>query len=171
MKKFYLLVIVLFVGTSASAQFIRHVKGIKAIDVSGGVSKYGTMAGLSYVNYFKGNLYGKVQVFGEKGEDSSIGYQSFGMDVKALRTIFKGGQVFYFNALLGTTFSYDKAIQEVQVFDIKNTLKYGVTYGFESELFLSNKFVFIISFDQRYLLSDAFGRTRYFAQAGLRINL
>ena len=164
---FFLLSAVAFSGFAQ----IRHVKGIQSIDVMAGISGYGQVYQLGYVKYFSSKFYGKLNAFYEMGEYADIGYTSMGIDIVPTYTFLKAGEGIYINGLTGLTFSLDQLTQGAEEINVKNTFKYGAMVGAEVEFFITDKIVFLLNGNQRFLLQQNFGNTRFFASAGFRFNL
>ena len=169
MKKLILPLIMAFIATAAGAQ-IRHVPGIKSVDIYYGVSGHGTVVGASFIKYWKSNLYMKAGGFQESGTDNGISYQSIGGDFKVARTLLKKSPWFYFNGVAGATFSIDQPREGGQIFNLQSKPKYGALAGVEMEFFISDRFVFFSAWDQRFLLGSEYGNYRWFGTGGIRFN-
>lgn len=174
MKKTKLITFLLLCGIVAIGQ-VRHVKGIKALDISYAKTAFGQAYSLGYVNYFSNKLYGKANLFYEKGEnkETAILYSSFGADIFACYKIISFNETVYINALGGLTLASDKQDNlglSTLGYDLQSAFKYGGLAGIESETFFSDKFALIIGFNQKYLLNPGFGSTRWFGYAAIRFN-
>lgn len=169
MKSILFLLLLLLIATCSFGQ-IRHVPGVKSFDVFYGVSGQGSVMGASFVSYWKPNLYMRASGFYESGTEKGVSYTSYGADFKMARTVLKKSPVFYVNLTAGATVALDKPLTGAELFKIDQTFKYGALGGVELELFLSDKFVFVTSFDQRFLIGNVFGNYRWFATGGIRFN-
>lgn len=162
--------LVLFVVASHSFAQIRHVPGVKSIDVFYGVSGHGTLQGASFVSYLKPNLYMRINAFMESGKETGVSYNSIGADFKVARTVLKKSPVFYVNLTGGATVSVDRPEAGAELFNVSQAFKYGALGGVELEFFLSDKFVLVTCFDQRFLIGNVYGNYRWFATGGIRFN-
>jgi len=169
MKTIIIFLIITICAASSIAQ-IRHVPGVKSVDVVYGVSGHGTVMGAYFVSYWRPNLYMKTGAFLENGNESGISYQSIGADFKVARTLLKKSPVFYLNGTAGVMLSVDKTTAGDEFFKIDQAFKYGPLAGIEMELFITDAIVLVTSFDQRFLIGTEFGNFRWFANAGLRFN-
>jgi hypothetical protein len=170
MKNLVSLLAIMTAFSIASLGQIRHVPGVRSVEVFYGVSGHGAVQGASFISYWKPNLYMKVNAFFEAGQESGVSYQSYGADFKMARTVLKKSPVFYVNLTGGATIALDKPVSGAELFNVNQTFKYGALAGVELELFLSDKFVFVTSFDQRFLIGSEFGNYRWYATGGIRFN-
>jgi hypothetical protein len=157
-----------FVSVTVCGQ-IRHVKGIKAFDLSYGASRYGKTFGMGFVKYFSTNLYGKIDMYFEKGQAPGLAYNSNGVNCQAAYKVFKYKGLIYVNAVGGVSASYDSP-EKGGNFTINTQLKYGVFAGTEIEFFISDKLAVVTNWNQRYLLGNLYGQTRWYSSVGLRFN-
>jgi hypothetical protein len=179
MKKRSVFLFILLLYAIAGVSQVRHVRGIKSLEAGTGVSKFGQLYYLGYVNYFSNKVYGKYNVFYESGKQVGLKYSSIGADISACYSLPPVKEFFYFNLRGGLTASSDKLNPAVLVYDDKgnaslknySTLKFGVFGGFEGEAYLSHKLVFIFGWNQRLMLKESFGKNRWFGYTGLRYNL
>lgn len=149
---------------------IRHVRHIKSVDVQYGLTGFGTTYSAGYVSYRSNSTYLKVGGFYEQGMGQGIRYTSMGLEPYFAKTVIRSGYFYYLNVIGGAHLSIDNSGDSLGDFKIPSTFKTGVLFGVENELFISDKFVFIVNFSQRMLLSQEFGNYRWFAQAGIRYN-
>jgi hypothetical protein len=173
MKKTYsvCLLLMLFVAGSVSAQ-LRHVRTMKGVEAGYGVTGHGTLFYGGFMTYLSKKSYFKPIVFMERGAQVGIRYQSVGADVAFAYTFTKVGSSVYVNGFAGATASSDQRVgaEGTANFEIPTTFKYGVLAGLEVETFISDRFVFVLNWNQRMLLRDAFGRNRWFGTTGIRYN-
>jgi hypothetical protein len=161
----------------ADAQ-IRHVKGIQSVELGAGVSGWGNHYYGSYVRYSSNKSYWKYSAYYETGELHGQGYNSMGLDGAIAYTLFNWREAVYINALGGITCSLDWLNPSLLTYDeVGNTsrkdystLKVGAFGGIETEVFLSDKFVITLGWNERLLLKEAFGRNRWYGSGGIRYN-
>jgi hypothetical protein len=167
-----ILFVLAFIPVLANAQLlnIRHVKGIKSVDVNYGITEYGKLYSAGYVKYFSNSTYLKGQLFYEKGEGNGLNYTSTGADVYFAKTIVHSGFHYYLNGIGGAHLSVDNTSNSLSSDKIPSTMKSGILLGIENEYFISDRFVLIGTFSQRALLGNNFGNYRWFAQVGIRYN-
>lgn len=165
----FLVSICLFVLPAYSQ--IRHVRGIKSLEASYLVTRYGSGAGLGFVKYQSNSLYLKVGGFFEQGKDAGITYESIGGEVAMAKTLLRQGHVNYLNVIGGVAVSVDRVKAGAEQFDISSEFKGGALGGIEDELFITDKLVLVTSWSQRFLLNSAYGNYRWYATFGVRFNL
>jgi|GEM_PF-2888292 hypothetical protein len=178
MKKIIFITVLSFCATTLFAQGIRHVHGVKSFELGAGTSQVAKMFYGSYVNYFTSKLYLKGSLFYSMGEDKDLKFTAVGVDAGLNRTIFDLGEIFYFNLGGGLTFSVDQLNPAIKVYDEEgnvtennyNTPKFGLFGNIETETFIHDKIVLIVGVNQKWLFGEEFGKTRWFATAGLRYN-
>jgi hypothetical protein len=73
------------------------------------------------------------------------------------------------NAIVGGHLSLDNADPLVD-FNVPTTFKAGILVGLENEIFITDNFVFIVTFNQNLLLGSEFGNYRWMATGGIRYN-
>lgn len=180
MKLFKVFSIVLMIAVSytVSAQGIRHVKGIKGVELGYGVSKLTTQFQGSYISHLSPAIYSKVTGSYLKGEEDGYKFTSMGVDIAPVWTPFPFSEIVYFNVTGGLNATYTQFSPAVSIFDDSGnvtkdafgTVKFGVFAGIEVETFISDKFVLVLGANQRLLFGDQFGKNRYVAFGALRYN-
>lgn len=181
MRYIFLCFIVLCLSNQVIAQ--RHIKGIYALDAMYSNTKYGQAYQLGFVKYYSNSLYGKINTFFESAEQprptGNVKANGLGLDLRAVKTLFTTRESIFLNADVGLTGSYEyfsPALNYLdsngnQFSDNKKTIQYGAFIGIEGEVFINDKIVFLLNYNQRYLLAKNFGGTRYYASIGVRYNL
>lgn len=168
----------LLTSVAASSQGIRHVKGIKAVELGYGISKLTRQFQASYVSHLSSSLYSKVTGSYLTGEEKGYKFTSMGIDLAPVWTPFPFSEIFYFNVTGGLNASYTQFSPPVEIYDGSGnvsedafgTVKFGVFAGVELETFLHDKFVLVLGANQRLLFGDQFGKNRYVAFAAVRYN-
>jgi hypothetical protein len=168
MKKLSLLIVFVFIGLISEAQ-IRHVRGIKSVDLGYGVSAFGTIYNVGYVSYRSNTTYLKGALFYESGIGNGVHYKSMGLQAVYAKTIVSSAPKYYLNAIVGGHASLDSADPLVD-FNVPSTFKAGILVGLENEIFITDNFVFIVTFHQNLLLGSEFGNYRWMATGGIRYN-
>ena len=169
MKK-YITLFFAFVSISVATAQIRHVRHIKSIDLMYGVSGFGTTYSAGYVSYLSNTSYLKIGGFYEQGISQGLSYTSIGLEPYFAKNLVRAGYKYYLNAIGGAHISIDNSGATLGEFKIPTTFKTGILLGIENEIFISDKFVFVLNISQRILLSQEFGNYRWFAQGGIRYN-
>lgn len=155
---------------------VRHIRGIHAVEVDFGKSRYGFFGGLSYVQYLKKVLYIKGMLFYEKISFAPFTIGSLGMDIFPAYTIYRSPGKFYVNALLGVSFiATDILVNDDEYNENANEIskpKGGLVGGIEMEYYISGKASLIFNLSKKYYLpTNSFGQQRTFASIGLRYAL
>lgn len=176
-NKFILLSLVLlclvFSITDSSAQF-RHIKGIRSIEVGAGITANGYYGTVGFVSYLSNKLYLTIPAHYEIGNyQDTIQFTAISIDPAINYSIFKSS-FFYLNAKAGLTASYafigssDYSQIEAAVGPNK-FMSYGVSFGVEGEIYISDKLSVVPSLRQvKYFSTDLEGSTTYFAGISFR---
>lgn len=154
-------------NTSFSTLALRHYQGLRGLEVSGGVTEFGSYYGLGFSQYINSKSYYKATAFSEVGEANEVEYRNFGADVIYNYTFINLGNTFFLNGGLGATVGWDQ-ITNSEVLDIESELNAGGLFNAEAELFFGNKIAIILQANQRILLKAAHGDRRWFAGLGLK---
>lgn len=151
---------------------IRHVKGIKSLEIGAGTTKFGKETHISYVGFLSNKLYIKGGVFYEMGNSGNpIKYTAMGAEFSTLLTLVRIKENVYVNALGGVVGSMDRQTETSQSgIDMGKAIKVGVQGGGEIETFLADRISIIVFYKQRFLSNPAFGNYRWSAGLGLRYN-
>jgi hypothetical protein len=157
---------------------IRHVKGIQSLELGAGVSGRGNHYYGSYIRYSSNKMYWKCGGYYETGNLHGQGYSSLGIDGAIAYTLVNFREAVYINALAGITGSIDWLNPGLLTYDeIGNasrkdykTVKIGAFGGVEAEVFLSDKLVIMLGWNERFLLKQIFGNNRWYGYGGLRYN-
>ncbi|MEM6734657.1 MAG: hypothetical protein AAF620_01185 [Bacteroidota bacterium] len=178
MKKSLLLCGLLFcLSASLCGQGIRHVKGIKSVDVLYGFNKYGNSVNIGFVNYFSEKIYGKVNLFNaeltqevvvSETRTLDLDFQRLGVDILGAYTGINFNEVVFINGIGGLTLTYNQFKDSEVDFDSK--IKPGIAGGVEIEVFPIDRIAIISNFIQKYTLGEEYSDTRYYINFGLRIN-
>ncbi len=180
MKKGGLVLLILLGSIASFGQ--RHYKGQKGIEIGGGVTKYGNFYQGGFVLFTGTRFYGKSLLYYEtgKGPSSAYNYRDFGMTITGNYTILPPFRERYFlNAVFGVVASKDGlqnplALQDQNGNVYKSDLgqfKYGVLGGVELEAFISDRFVFTLGWNSRYVLPNTqWGSVRWYGNVGVRYN-
>lgn len=166
--------------TCESMAQIRHIKGIKSVEAGYGMNSLGPMYYAAFVPYVSSRTYLKFSPFHATGQQSEIQFTSMGVEASLGINLLKAGEFLYVNARPGLVVSADRLSPGIQVFqsdgsvrtETFQTIKIGGFAGVETEIFITDKLVFILGWNQRFLLNqDKFGRNRHIGYAGIRFNL
>ena len=155
------------ISTSFSALSLRHYQGLRALELNGGVTQFGSYYGLGFSQYLNNKSYFKASGFSEVGEANEVEYRNFGADVIYNYTLLTLANTFFLNAGLGATVGWDQ-ITNTEVLDIDSEVNAGGLINAEAELFLGNKFSIVLQANQRVLLKATHGDRRWFAGLGLK---
>lgn len=151
-------------------QRIRHIQGLKGIDVSVGLSQNGTVSRVGGMFYAQDNqsvrfagLYEEATVFDSyiKRYVTDFTYAWSPLDMSGL---------IYFTVLggLSASFNQSDASQELA---LRNSADIGLVLGGETEVFVFGLLSIFICADQRIDFLGNWGRWRNYNQIGLRLNI
>jgi len=145
----------------------RHFQNMKAFELFGGTTEFGTYAGLSFSRYMTSNSYIKVNGFWESGDVDAIEIRNFGLDLIYNHTIFKVSNTIFFNVGGGATFGYDQILSK-EILNLDDELNFGGLLNAETEVFFTNNIAMVIHANQRFLARTNFGRQRWFTGIGIK---
>ena len=170
-KNLIFCIALLMASLQAGAQ-IRHVQGINAIDAGVGISKYGTAYTAGYTQYFSRKVYGKAMLNHEiaKHPDDDFQVKRMFLDIAGFYTLADWNEIMFFNIGLGVSTSIE-GFHQIESPPVDNTFKIGAIAGFEVETFISDRWVWLLGGNYRYMTKEAFGNTRYYLTTGIRFNL
>jgi hypothetical protein len=166
MRRIVLSVFLLTWCFAASGQ-IRHVKGIKSVEVNFGKPLYGTAFGASFVKYRTSSSYWKVGLLRDVSKRDLFQINSTAFDFSYYYTVYDINEIVYFNLFGGATVAVDQLVQN-EFYSAKSAFKYGVLGGAEVEVFITDKWAVVPGFNQRYLFVDTFGKTRHYITFSVR---
>jgi len=172
MKKKMLLLLVAFCCFSLfemKAQ-IRHVEGMKALEVGGVYTDLGVGASVGYLMYLKGNFSGYAQVSFDMGSEIN-NRDAFGgiVDVGVGYSVTTIGNNVFLNAYGGGSISYDQ-VANTEAYNVGNGVNYGVFITPEAEYFVNDTFSILLKSPIRYYLANSFGGLRVGGNLGVRYN-
>lgn len=178
----FILVVLLFSIQTTFAQ--RHVKGIKQLSLSGGMTAKGFFAELGYTQHLSNKLYIQGSVIAEpsstiKGDvsGSDVKYSSYSLLVQGGYNLWNN-QTIFLNGRAGIAGGIEngKLAEKPTNYigsDAQNGFFVAGSIGGEVEIHASDKFVIAPYFNQ-FLLGvggDKFGTARYFAGLSLKFGL
>lgn len=151
---------------------IRHVKGIRSVDLGYGVANYGSLYHAGYVMYFSNRLYGKGKGYYLQMEDSGIKLKSYGVDVYAAYNFLTLKEIVFFNVTGGiTAASYSPSGEISGNLELPSQLKYGLLGGIDTEIFLNDRFVLFLTYNSKLMSKkEIYGSIKWFVEAGIRYN-
>lgn len=154
-------------STSFSTLSLRHYQGLRALELNGGVTQFGSYYGLGFSQYINSNSYYKASVFSEVGEANEVEYRNFGADMIYNYTLINLANTFFLNGGLGATVGWDQ-VTNTEVLDVESQVNTGGLINAEAELFFGNKLAIVLQANQRILLKATHGDRRWFAGLGLK---
>jgi Conjugative transposon protein TraO len=158
----------LLVHPSASAQ--RHIRGIKAIDLQGGISGKGWYASAGYVRFFSPKLYGRINATHESARIGEMDYRNTFLNVTPAFSFANISDRFFFSLLLGLSAGLETAKNAGTALDERKII-YGGLIGGEMEVYMGDRVALVLTGTQNYMLGGEIGKSRLYAGGGLRIRL
>jgi hypothetical protein len=168
MKKSVLVLFALVICFSALGQ--RHIKGVKALELNGGFSKYGNVGSIGFVRYMSLKTYLKGNVYYAMDSNEGIKHNSIGLDVSFLYSFPVYKNIVYANLQAGLTVANDR-LTAMESGDDHAAFKFGGLAGVEVETYLSNKFSIILNGNERFISQQLFGTQRWYGTIGIRYHL
>lgn len=176
MKTFNLLGVVIAVCFSSSAfgQLV-HTKGIQAVELNWGMSRYGVYGGGYYIYHLSNKFYLKGGVYFEKANiKSKLRTHVFGIDAMAVYNFYKQPGKFYINGVGGVAIllgEKDNTGFEGENKDQIQKSKTGLLGGVELEYFINGRWSIIgTGIERWYRYNGQYGKFRWTAGLGIRYN-
>lgn len=167
-KLMFLSMFLLVIWGSAKSQVI-HVKGIKGVELSYGLSENGNVFEGAYVQFLSNKLYLKAAVQHASLKDKNIDYTRTGLDLSSNYVIYNFNEIIFLNAVGGLVLSMDQ-LKDTEAFGSQRTMQFGLLAGAELEVYINSKLNLLFNYDQKYMIKEAFGNFRYQLTTGLRFN-
>lgn len=173
-KHFFLLYLFfLLVSNSLFAQLAvidkaRHLKGQQGIEANIGITQLGKFFNLGYSRNLSHTVYAKFQAGAEAGNYAKKIYSfiSYTADAGIYYAPINIEKILYIGGNAGISLNMDKVkSSEMQS---RNFTNYGAFIGAEAECFVSDRFVLLANFKQKFLLNQQYGSLVYFAGVGLK---
>lgn len=146
---------------------LRHIKGIRGVDVEYGISKFGNYYGVGYVHFFNDVFFINPSL---KYETSRIGLTDvwqYSLFLSFQRSIYKVEDVLFINAGFAPCAQVQTSKNEVlEKEDL--SFPFGAALNFNIELYVLNRLALRADFSEIYSYNDKFGSFRYLAGGGLR---
>ncbi len=170
MKKLLLAVILIGCCLSIAKGQIRHVQGMKALELNGLYTDLGVGGTAGYLMYLPGklSLVGLISFDGGK-EVNKRSAMGMIVDVGVGYSLSTFGSDIFINVYGGGSVSYDD-VANAESYDVGNGINYGVFVTPELEYFINDTFSILGKAPVRYLFSNAFGGLRVQGSLGLRYN-
>jgi hypothetical protein len=142
-----------------------HVKGMQAVEITGGISDLGIAGSVFYSVNLSTKWYGKAGITYEVKNVNRYKAAAITADLCLARTlIFKRN--FFFSLLAGGSVVVDESAGGLDKSEGK--MPYGFTSGIEMEYYLFNHWSIVSSSIVRYIINSELGRERFYLQAGLK---
>ena len=173
--KFILLIAFLAIGSGAFAQ--RHLKGIKGVDILGGITGKGYYGELGFNSYISNKLYYNLPIRAEFAEIQGTKFNSYSFNPNINYTLLKPTEWFFISAKGGASIYMDSRgstnsdTSTTYINDKTTTINYGVFAGIETEVYFSDKVVWIVNFRQNYNFNSTPGHSVWYAGTGVRLNI
>lgn len=171
-----LFLVILLSSENTLAQF-RHIKGISAIELSGGITGKGYYGSASYLKYLSDKLYFAIPARYEMGNlNDSIKFTEYGIAPDLNYSLFKT-QWLYASIKAGasaTMMNINSASYEEFSYavDKKSFLVLAGMIGVELEIYVHDKISLIPSFRQNLIFkSEVDGKSSYYAGFGIRYSI
>jgi len=166
--KIKLLIILLFISASASAQLI-HVEGSKALGINGAYVKNGFNVSSRITLYKSGNLVYRASLDFERVEFDLSKASIIYANPELMYTFYTLGYSFFFNVkggiLTGSEFISNSILDKK-----KSQFFVGENIGLCAEYFISNKIMLNLDFDQRFFQLSKVGKASFIIQLGINYN-
>jgi hypothetical protein len=169
MKKISFIMLVLFACMRfADVNAQRHVQGISAIDVQGGISGKGIYFGLGYTKFLGEKTYGKLNANYEMATIGRTDYKQYFINITPAYSLANINESVYFNVLGGLSAGLETAKSAETNLDLSKFI-YGGLVGAEIEIYFSDKVALLLNGSQHIMFGSKVGNTRYYGGGGFRI--
>lgn len=159
MKKVMISLIVIFCFSKTVDAQIRHVQGLKAVDVGVAFTELGIGGSVGYLMYLSGKYSGRAILTYDAGKASSINNRAasgFKLDVLTGYTFLNLGDNIFINGYGGIALSYD-VVEGAENYQVNSGFNYGLSLLPEVEYFLNDKFSLAATYSVRYLFAKNYG--------------
>ena len=170
MKKTLLIILIGFISFNSYGQ-IRHAKGLKAIDLSVGLTDVGPGFQAGYLMYLN-SLSAFASVSYDSGKKASLNdrkAQGFTFDIGVGYTPISINNSLFMTIYGGPSVSYDQ-VTDAEAYSTNSSINYGVMIKPEVEYFFSDAISIMLQIPTRYLIQSEFGGLRLQAYLGVRYN-
>ncbi len=180
--RYYKVMVLLFVVVlvyKANAQemlTLRHIKGIRSVDFTGGVGQNCVNGELRYAKFLSSNIF--IQLAGnfEKTKFSLSTLTDYTLKASACYSLFKVGENVFINCeggLFGGFERNEEYKSEDRSFNYltQNKFVWGGFIGGNIEIYLNSNVALIGHFQQHYINSSDFGTLKYQINGGFRFIL
>ena len=172
--KYYLpLTVFLFSFWTANCQEeinlkLRHIKGVKGMEIGGGITKFGSYYQASYLHFIKDKFYMKPSFAFETGKIGLTQYQEHSLFIEFDRDLFVLKEFLFVSVGLAPAIQVQNTNNEI----VKpNNIYYplGVMMNVNLEFFIFNKVTLNAQVAEIYSPKDKFGAFRYTIGGGVKI--
>ena len=146
---------------------IRHLKGMKCLDVQYGWATYGTFYNLGYSQLLKDKLMLNVHLNYEYGKIGTSKYDYKNLKFGLNDSFYKIKNTVFFNICYGGILGFIEGKNE-EIFITQQNFNAGLYAGGNIEVYLFNKFSIIGLAEQQYNFMDKFGNWHFHLGGGLR---
>lgn len=156
---------------TVSAQ--RHIKGIKGVDLLGGVTGKGIYGEVGYNKYISNKVFYNIPLRYENAKIDQIKISSFSINPSLNYTFYKPWKWLYISAKTGGSI-YADYISNTKPADVDYIsgsgwkMNYGIFLGLETEIYLTDKLSWVLNFRQNYNFSPVSGNWVFYAGTGFR---
>lgn len=147
---------------------IRHLKGMKCMDIQYGWATYGTFYNLGYGQLLKDKLMLNIHLNYEYGKIGTSKYDYKNLKFGLNHSVYKIKNTVFLNIGYGAIAGFIQGVNEdISVREQKfNT---GIYAGGNLEIYLFNKFSVVGLAEQQYNFMDKFGKWHFHLGGGLRL--
>lgn len=175
MKKSILSIIVMFFCLSYSYGQ-RHLKGMNAVDIGGGITGFGTYVNGDFTHFLNNKYYFKVGGMFESAKFDDVKLNSFLLKGGINRNLFHLGNSFFVQANVNMLVSMNQYKGELieSTHKKKQYFNLGFAPGAEIEYYISDRVVFLLDFMQAFYLGKELNSVStqvFYAGGGFRLML
>ncbi|MGI9545355.1 MAG: conjugal transfer protein TraO [Cyclobacteriaceae bacterium] len=165
-KKIVLLFVFGFICTTVFSQ-VRHIKGLKGVELILGATGQGPYASAGYSQYIHREVYLKGAFGYERGDASGSDFSTYFLDATGHYTFYSVNPNFFLNAVAGLTGLYEN-VEKKEIAIEQSGSSIGVLIGLEAEIYIDHRWAVVVNGSQRHYFQSDFGKNRWLLGAGIK---
>lgn len=146
---------------------VRHIEGLKGIEVMGGATAQAPYFAAGFSQYVHRQAYLKGSFGYERGSASGSDFSTFFIDATGHYTFYSVNPNFFLNAVAGLSGLYEN-IEKKEINLDQSGSSIGILVGLEAEIYLDHRWAALININQRHYFQSDFGKNRWLAGIGIK---
>lgn len=146
---------------------IRHLKGMKSLNLQYGWAMYGNYVNIGYGHLLKDRLMFNVDLNYEYGKIGFSHYDYKNVKLGLMHTVYKIKNTVFMNVAYGGIAGVIQSKNE-EIFQSEKKFNTGLYGGVNGEIYIVNKVSLLLMAEQQYNFMDKFGKWHFHLGGGLR---